>query len=233
MELSEVKNIVEAALMAFDEPLSMKSLVSMFPDEEITANDINQVLNDLDIDYKDRGIELKKLSKGYRLQTRESVQPWLQHMWEKKPKKLSRALLETLALIAYRQPITRGEIEDIRGVAVSSKIIHYMMDKEWIRILGYRDVPGKPAMLGTTQTFLNYFNLSALQDLPSLAEIKDFETLEQELDFNDLKHAPDAASSERLSDDQDGPQDKSLSVTGDNKHNDPDENLDNQQEEST
>ncbi len=202
MELAQVKNIIEAALMAFDEPLSMKSLVSLFPDDELTANDINQVLNDLEGDYQGRGIELKKLSKGYRLQTREAVQPWLQHMWEQKPKKLSRALLETLALIAYRQPITRGEIEDIRGVAVSSKIIHYMMDKEWIRILGYRDVPGKPAMLGTTQTFLNYFNLSSLQELPSLAEIKDFETLEQELDFNDLKHIPDEQTGEHTADDQ-------------------------------
>ena len=203
MELSQVKNIIEAALMAFDEPMSMKSLVSMFPDEEITANDINQVLNDLESDYQGRGIELKKLSKGYRLQTRETVQPWLQNMWEQKPKKLSRALLETLALIAYRQPITRGEIEDIRGVAVSSKIIHYMMDKEWIRILGYRDVPGKPAMLGTTQTFLNYFNLTSLQELPSLAEIKDFETLEQELDFNDLKQSPDQAGEHTADDQQD------------------------------
>ena len=202
MELTQVKNIVEAALMAFDEPMSMKSLVSMFPDEEITANDINQVLNDLEADYQDRGIELKKLSKGYRLQTREAVQPWLQNMWEQKPKKLSRALLETLALIAYRQPITRGEIEDIRGVAVSSKIIHYMMDKEWIRILGYRDVPGKPAMLGTTPTFLNYFNLGSLQELPSLAEIKDFETLEQELDFNDLRQSPEQQTDDDQTDQQ-------------------------------
>jgi len=226
MELAEVKNIIEAALMAFDEPMSMKFLVSMFPDEEITANDINQVLNDLEVDYKDRGIELKKLSKGYRLQTKESVQPWLQHMWEQKPKKLSRALLETLALIAYRQPITRGEIEDIRGVAVSSKIIHYMMDKEWIRILGYRDVPGKPAMLGTTQTFLNYFNLSALQDLPSLAEIKDFETMEQELDFNELKHASDENQKNK-----DMSADTELADESD--HNNLSASSEDQQEEST
>ena len=227
MELAEVKNIIEAALMAFDEPMSMKSLVSMFPDEEITANDINQVLNDLETDYKDRGIELKKLSKGYRLQTRESVQPWLKYMWEQKPKKLSRALLETLALIAYRQPITRGEIEDIRGVAVSSKIIHYMMDKEWIRILGYRDVPGKPAMLGTTQTFLNYFNLSALQDLPSLAEIKDFETMEQELDFNELKHAPDENQENKDMSADIG------SADNENDHNNLSASSEDQQEEST
>lgn len=187
MEMNQIKNIIEAALLAYGEPMSMNNLVALFPDEEITSNDINHALNDLEQDYQHRGIELKRLAKGYRLQTRESVQPWLQHMWEQKPKKLSRALLETLALIAYRQPITRGEIEDIRGVAVSSKIIHYMMDQEWIRILGYRDVPGKPAMLGTTTTFLDYFNITSLQDLPSLSEIKDFDTLEQELQFKGLE----------------------------------------------
>lgn len=188
MEIKQVKHILEAAMMAYDDPMSMKALVALFPDEEITANDINQALNELESDYQDRGIKLKKLAKGYRLQTRQSVEPWLKNMWQQRPKKLSRALLETLALIAYRQPITRGEIEDIRGVAVSSKIIHYMMDQEWIRILGYRDVPGKPAMLGTTSAFLDYFNLTSLQELPSLAEIKDIETLEQELEFKELHH---------------------------------------------
>ncbi len=183
MEIKELKNTVEAALMAFDEPLSIKDLLQLFPEEEVTSNDINQAINDLENDYADRGIELKRLSKGYRIQTRSKVQPWLKNLTQQKPKKLSRALLETLALIAYRQPITRGEIEDIRGVAVSSKIIHYMMDRDWIRVLGYRDVPGKPAMLGTTKTFLDDFNLASLQELPSLSEIKDIETLEQELQF--------------------------------------------------
>jgi len=198
MELKELKNTVEAALLAFDEPLAIKDLMQLFPEQEITSNDINLVLNELENEYQDRGIELKRLSKGYRLQTREKVQPWLQNLQQQKPKKLSRALLETLALIAYRQPITRGEIEDIRGVAVSSKIIHYMMDRDWIRILGYRDVPGKPAMLGTSKAFLDYFNLSSLQDLPSLAEIKDIETLEQELVFNELNNQADKNQTEEL-----------------------------------
>ena len=162
MEIKELKNTVEAALMAFDEPLSVKDLLQLFPDEQVTSNDINQAINDLERDYADRGIELKCLSKGYRIQTRAKVQPWLKNLTEQKPKKLSRALLETLALIAYRQPITRGEIEDIRGVAVSSKIIHYMMERDWVRVLGYRDVPGKPAMLGTTKTFLDV--ISGLSD---------------------------------------------------------------------
>ncbi|TDR23338.1 SMC-Scp complex subunit ScpB [Marinicella litoralis] len=199
MEIKELKNTVEAALLALDEPLSIKELLQLFPDEEITSNDINQVINDLEAEYQDRGIELKRLSKGYRLQTKQKYQPWLQNLFHHRPKKLSRALLETLALIAYRQPITRGEIEDIRGVAVSSKIIHYMMDRDWIRILGYRDVPGKPAMLGTTKTFLDDYNLSSLQELPSLAEIKDIETLEQELQFND--HNNDETQNEELNED--------------------------------
>lgn len=196
MEIIELKNTVEAALLALDEPLSIKELLQLFPDEEITSNDINQVINDLETDYQNRGIELKRLSKGYRLQTKQKYQPWLQNLDHQRPKKLSRALLETLALIAYRQPITRGEIEDIRGVAVSSKIIHYMMDRDWIRILGYRDVPGKPAMLGTTKIFLDDYNLSSLQELPSLAEIKDIETLEQELQFNE--HNNDESQNEEL-----------------------------------
>lgn len=183
MEITELKYIIEAALLATDEPLSIKRLLQLFPEQELSANDINQAILSLESDYSGRGVELKKLASGYRLQTTESMQPWLQNMWQQRPKKLSRALLETLALIAYRQPITRGEIEEVRGVAVSSKIVHYMMDKEWIRVLGYRDVPGKPAMLGTTKTFLDYFNLTSLQDLPSLAAIKDIETLEPELAF--------------------------------------------------
>jgi segregation and condensation protein B len=186
MEIKELKNTVEAALLAFDEPLSINELVQLFPEQEVTSNDINDAINALEEDYQDRGIELKRLANGYRLQTKQKIQPWLQNLQQQRPKKLSRALLETLALIAYRQPITRGEIEDIRGVAVSSKIIHYLMDRDWIRILGYRDVPGKPAMLGTTKVFLDYFNLSSLQELPSLSEIKDFETLEQELSFKNL-----------------------------------------------
>ncbi len=196
MEIKELKNTIEAALLALDEPLSIKELLLLFPDEEITSNDINEAINDLEADYQDRGIELKRLSKGYRLQTKQRYQPWLQNLFQQRPKKLSRALLETLALIAYRQPITRGEIEDIRGVAVSSKIIHYMMDRDWVRVLGYRDVPGKPAMLGTTKSFLDDYNLSSLQELPSLAEIKDIETLEQELQFNDYNH--DESQNEEL-----------------------------------
>lgn len=200
MELTELKHIIEAALLATDEPLSIQKLLLLFPVQELSSHDINQAILALEKDYIGRGIELKKLASGYRLQTTELMQPWLQNMWQQRPKKLSRALLETLALIAYRQPVTRGEIEEVRGVAVSSKIVHYLMDKEWVRVLGYRDVPGKPAMLGTTKTFLDHFNLTSLQDLPSLAAIKDIETLEPELAFE--PSAPEQATQKSKTDEE-------------------------------
>ena len=184
MEIKQVKNIIEAALLVSDEPLGHNQLLHLFQEEELAKTDIANALETLQEDYAERGIELKKLASGYQLQSRAQMQPWLSRLWQQKPRPYSRAFLETLALIAYRQPITRGEIEDIRGVAVSSKIIQSLMEREWIRILGYRDAPGKPAMLGTTKTFLDYFGLSSLEELPSLAEIKDIETLEPELDFN-------------------------------------------------
>jgi len=184
MDKTQIKNIVEAALLSFEEPLSLPYLKQLFAEEAVSNGDINRALSQLSEEYQERGIELKQLSKGYRIQTKSSMQPWLDHLRQAKPRKLSRALLETLALVAYRQPITRGEIEDVRGVAVSSKIIHYLMDKEWLEEVGYRDAPGKPALLGTTDAFLNYFNLTSLEELPPLAEIKDFESFEQSLDFN-------------------------------------------------
>ncbi|WP_395377657.1 SMC-Scp complex subunit ScpB [Marinicella sp. W31] len=183
MELEQVKNIIEAALLVSEEPLGQQQLLHLFEQEELAKTDISNALEALQTDYQGRGIELKKLASGYQLQSSAQMQPWLSRLWQQKPRPYSRAFLETLALIAYRQPITRGEIEDIRGVAVSSKIIQSLMEREWIRILGYRDAPGKPAMLGTTKTFLDYFGLSSLEELPSLAEIKDIETLEPELEF--------------------------------------------------
>ncbi|MFK8011786.1 MAG: SMC-Scp complex subunit ScpB [Marinicellaceae bacterium] len=183
MEIKQIKNIIEAALLAAGEPVSLKKLHSLFAEEELTHNDIAKAIEELNLEFEDRGIELIEVSSGFRLQTKTILQPWISRLWEEKPKKYSRALLETLALIAYRQPVTRGEIEDVRGVAVSSYIIRTLMDREWIRVLGYRDVPGKPAMFGTTNEFLDYFNIKSLQDLPTLAEIKDIETLIPELDL--------------------------------------------------
>lgn len=183
MEIKQIKNIVEAALLAAGEPVTIKRLQSLFIEQELTHNDIAKSLEQLNIEFEDRGIELVEVANGFRLQTKTILQPWISKLWEEKPKKYTRALLETLALIAYRQPVTRGEIEDVRGVAVSSYIIRTLMDREWIRILGYRDVPGKPAMFGTTKEFLDYFNMKSLQDLPTLAEIKDIETIMPELDL--------------------------------------------------
>ena len=183
MEIKQIKNIIEAALLAAGEPVTIKRLQSIFSEQELTHNDIAKALEQLGHDFEDRGIELIEVASGFRLQTKTILQPWISKLWEEKPKKYSRALLETIALIAYRQPVTRGEIEDVRGVAVSSYIIRTLMDRDWIRVLGYRDVPGKPAMFGTTKEFLDYFNMKSLQDLPTLAEIKDIETIMPELDF--------------------------------------------------
>lgn len=183
MEIKQIKNIIEAALLAAGEPVTIKRLQSLFVEQELTHNDIAKAIEQLGIDFEDRGIELVEVANGFRLQTKTILQPWISKLWEEKPKKYTRALLETMALIAYRQPVTRGEIEDVRGVAVSSYIIRTLMDREWIRVLGYRDVPGKPAMFGTTKEFLDYFNMKSLQDLPTLAEIKDIETIMPELDL--------------------------------------------------
>ncbi len=134
-------------------------------------------------DYQNRGVELVEVSSGFRFQVAQSVAPWVARLWEEKPQKYSRALLETLALVAYRQPITRGEIEDIRGVSVSSQIIRTLVEREWIRVIGHRDVPGKPAMYATTRQFLDYFGLKKLDELPSLSEIRELDVINAELDF--------------------------------------------------
>ncbi len=134
-------------------------------------------------DYQNRGVVLLEVSSGFRFQVAQSAAPWVARLWEEKPQKYSRALLETLALVAYRQPITRGEIEDIRGVSVSSQIIRTLVEREWIRVIGHRDVPGKPAMYATTRQFLDYFGLKKLDELPSLSEIRDLDVINAELDF--------------------------------------------------
>lgn len=194
---TSLKSILEAVLMASDEPVDMAALASLFGDEERPSNaEIGTALSELREDYAERGIELKEVASGYRIQVREDVNHWVARLWEERPQRYSRALLETLALIAYRQPITRGDIEEVRGVSVRSSIIRTLQEREWIRVVGHRDVPGKPALFGTTRGFLDYFGLTSLDDLPSLAEIKDMGNLEPELDFgesgNDDPEAEDA-----------------------------------------
>jgi len=169
-----LKQILEGALLAAGEPLTPERLLGLFPDVERPTRDaVLEVLASLGRDYRDRGIELIQVAGGFRVQVRKETVPWVARLWEERPARYSRALLETLALIAYRQPITRGEIEDIRGVAVSTHIVKTLTEREWIRSVGHRDVPGRPALYATTCKFLDYFGLRSLNDLPTLAEIRD------------------------------------------------------------
>ncbi len=176
------KAILEAAIFASSEPLSLNNLMQLFDEKEmLSANDLKALLAEIETDYADRGVELKLVSSGYRFQARENFAPWLSRLWQQKLPRYSRAVLETLVLIAYRQPITRAEIEEVRGVVVSSDIIKKLMDREWIKIVGQKDVPGKPALFATTKEFLDYFNLKGLGDLPELSAVVDLEKVEAQL----------------------------------------------------
>ena len=178
----QLKNILEAAMLAAGEPLSVERLLGLFPEESRPATaELRQALKSLGEDCEQRGIEVKEVSSGFRLQIRKELAPWISRLHEERMPRYSRALLETLVLIAYRQPITRGEIEDIRGVTVSTNIIKTLQEREWIRVVGHREVPGKPALFGTTREFLDYFNLKSLGDLPSLADIRSLEMVAGDL----------------------------------------------------
>lgn len=174
MEQEQLNNIVEAALHAAQQPLTLPMLAALFQEsDEVTHEAIARALENLTEACEGRGIELVEVASGFRYQVRETVHPWVARLWSERQTRYSRALLETLALIAYRQPITRGEIEQVRGVGVSTSIMHTLEEREWIRVVGYRDVPGKPALFGTTRQFLDYFNLKSLDQLPTLAEIRE------------------------------------------------------------
>lgn len=180
---NELKNIIEAALLVAGQPLTIDRMAAMFPEAtRPTREEIRAVLKQLEEEYGGRGFELRHVDRAYRLQTREKYSPWLSKLVEERPARYSRALLETLAIIAYRQPVTRGDIEDIRGVAVSPDIIRALLDREWIREVGRREVPGRPALFGTTRAFLEYFNLSKLEELPPLSELRDIGAIGAELD---------------------------------------------------
>jgi segregation and condensation protein B len=174
----ELKRIIEALLFASNKAMSVKQLQQIFPElEQPEADDIQSAIEQLIDDYAHRAIELKKVASGYRFQVKADVSPWVGRLFEEKPPKYSRALLETLAIIVYRQPVTRGDIEDIRGVSVSSNIIKTLMEREWVRIVAHKEIPGRPALFGTTKQFLDYFNLSALSELPTLQEMADLSAL--------------------------------------------------------
>jgi segregation and condensation protein B len=184
MDPQKLKNIVESALLAAGRPMSIEQLLNLFPENEAPERQVvRDALAALEADYTERGIQLREVASGWRIQVREEMSAWLSRLWQDRPARYSRALLETLALIAYRQPITRGEIEDIRGVSVSSNIMRTLMERGWVRIVGHRDVPGRPGMYATTREFLDYFGLKRLEDLPPLAEIRDLDSINVELDL--------------------------------------------------
>ncbi len=184
MSEQEIKHIVEAVLLAAGKPLTLDQLLAVFGDgEKPEREQIRAALAALKEDYAERGLELTEVATGHRIQVKQAMEPWVSRLTEEKPARYSRALLETLALVAYRQPITRGEIEDIRGVSVSSSIMKTLQEREWVRIVGHRDVPGRPAMYGTTRQFLDYFNLKGLDDLPTLMELRDIDTINAELEL--------------------------------------------------
>lgn len=180
------QQIIEGLLLSANRPLSVAALAELFLEGKRPGNDqIRESLDAIARACEGHGFELKEVASGFRFQVRQKLSPWISRLSEEKPQRYTRALLETLGLIAYRQPITRGDIEEIRGVAVSSTIIRTLLDREWIRVVGHRDVPGRPAMFATTRRFLDYFNLKNLQALPPLAEIRDLDQLNPELDLSD------------------------------------------------
>ncbi|MCA0900613.1 SMC-Scp complex subunit ScpB [Microbulbifer agarilyticus] len=187
-----LRRIVEGALMAAGQPLSEDRLLSLIDEgERPEKSELKQALEEIAESCAERGFELKQVASGWRFQVPEELAPWVNKLWEEKPQKYSRATLETLAIIAYRQPITRGDIEEIRGVAVSSHIVKSLSERGWIKVVGQRDVPGKPSLYATTREFLDYFNLKSLDDLPTLAEIRDIESLNAALDLGDGAPAPE------------------------------------------
>jgi segregation and condensation protein B len=205
MIMNNLKYILEAAIMSSSLSLSIEKMASLFDEQEnVSSTDIKNALQELTEDYQERALELVETATGYRFQVRQHYSQWVTRLLEEKPAKYSRALLETLAIIAYRQPVTRAEIESIRGVAVSSTMVRTLLEREWVRVVGHRDVPGKPAIYATTKTFLDYFNLKTLEDLPSLQEVKSFEEIASsiegqqiQLDFeNDQKSSDEHAETE-------------------------------------
>jgi segregation and condensation protein B len=188
MDETEIKHFIEAALLAAGRPLSVDQLQALFDTPTAPEKaEIRKALEVLTKEFEPRGISVAEVASGFRMQIRPEMVERLQKLWEERPPRYSRALFETLALVAYRQPITRGEIEEIRGVSVSSNIVRSMLERDWIRVVGHRDVPGRPAMFGTTKGFLDYFGLKKLDDLPPLADLSDWESLRVQLNLPDVE----------------------------------------------
>ncbi len=183
MENGKLKPILEALFGAADRPLSVSQIADLFSGDvdQPGKDDIRKAIHEIGEQYRDSGLELKQVASGFRLQVKPAFESWISRLWDQKPPRYSRALMETLALIAYRQPITRGEIEDIRGVSVSTNIIKTLQEREWVKPLGHKDAPGKPTLYGTTRSFLDYFNIRSLNELPTLTEIRDLDQYTPEL----------------------------------------------------
>lgn len=176
MEETKIKQIIEAALLASDGPLTVANLVKLFAPGELgddtASKEVREALKTIEAEAEERGVELKRVASGYRFQVRQELSEWVSRLWDEKPPRYTRALLETLALVAYKQPVTRGDIEQVRGVGVSQNIMRTLLEREWIKVVGYKEVPGKPALYATTKEFLDYFNLKSLSELPPLPEIR-------------------------------------------------------------
>lgn len=188
MEATEIKYFIEAALLAAGRPLNIDQLQGLFDGRMAPEkSEIRKAIETLNTEYEGRGILVSEVASGFRMQVKATMADRLQKLWEERPPRYSRALFETLALVAYRQPITRGDIEDIRGVTVSSNIVRQLLERDWVRVVGHRDVPGRPAMFGTTKGFLDYFGLKKLDDLPPLADLSDWESLRVQLNLPDVE----------------------------------------------
>ncbi len=223
MDQSLINRIVEAALLAATQPLPLAQLHGLFPeDEPAPEGSVEQALQHLAGACTDRGIELVEVASGYRYQVKADVHAWVARLWTERKTKYTRATLETLALIAYRQPITRGEIEQVRGVAVSSNIIQALEEREWIRVVGHRDVPGKPALFGTTKGFLDYFGLKRLDELPPLSELKDIGELEPQLPLDGAPLPVSIASGDAI----DGARDEQAQAASTDDNGDTDADMD-------
>jgi segregation and condensation protein B len=221
--------ILEGAILAADKPLTVQNLADLFESHERPDNsEIREALKEIAGRCEGRGFELQEVASGFRFQVRQQLSPWVARLWAERPARYSRALLETLALIAYRQPITRGEIEEIRGVAVSSNIVKTLHERDWIRVVGHRDVPGRPAMYATTRAFLDYFNLKSLDQLPALAEIRDLETLTAELGFEPVPEPAaggEASSQAEYDEEETDATAEDIGESGDEQPESPEEEL--------
>ena len=185
MDINKLKPILEALFAAADRPLSVNQIFDIFSGDvdQPGKDDIRKAIDEIGEQFQQGGLELKQVASGFRFQVKPAYESWVSRLWDQKPPRYSRALMETLALIAYRQPITRGEIEDIRGVSVSTNMIKTLLEREWVKSLGHKDVLGKPTLYGTTRSFLDYFNIKSLNELPTLAEIRDLDQYTPELAF--------------------------------------------------